>query len=122
MTEELEKLDQAISLKVEGNYNDAVPLLQDVLASNPGSPEGHRQLGLIYGFMGLFDESLEELVVATGLAPDNTDILCDLAMTHAMLGMFDEAKAEFEKVLESDPDNKQARQQMTYFGDLAAAG
>jgi hypothetical protein len=39
----------------------------------------------------------------------------DLGKTYAMLGMPDEAKREFEAVLEMDPTNAVALQQLVYF-------
>ncbi len=114
------RLEEAINHKVQGEYDEAIAILENVLASDPDHVEAHRQLGLIYGFQGLFDESVEALEKAVSLDDSRADILCDLAMTHAMLGMFDEAKPEFEKVLAMDPENKVAQQQMVYFADMAA--
>ncbi len=122
MADTEQRLEQAINLKVEGSYDEAVAILTPLIEEDPGSAEAHRQLGLIYGFQGLFDESLEVLAKAVGLDSSRADILCDLAMTHAMLGMFDEAKEEFERVLELDPGNAKAKEQMVYFTDMAAAG
>lgn len=115
-----EMLAQAINLKIEGNYDAAAPLLIEVLASEENHVEARRQLGLIYGFQGLFDESIEELAKAAQLDESRSDVLCDLAMTQAMLGMYEEAKANFEQVLRMDPGNKTANEQMVYFKDLAA--
>ena len=121
MADSEQKLQEAISLKVEGNYDAAIPILLEIVEAEQHNVEARRQLGLIYGFQGLFDESLEELAVAYGLDSSRADILCDLAMTHAMLGMFEEAKVEFLRVLDMDPGNKTATQQMVYFGDMAPA-
>lgn len=121
MADSEQKLQEAISLKVEGDYDAAVPILQEIIETDQNNVEARRQLGLIYGFQGLFDESLEELAAAYGLDSARADILCDLAMTHAMLGMFEEAKVEFARVLDMDPGNKTATQQMVYFGDMAPA-
>lgn len=114
------RLQEAVNHKVVGEYEEAIAILKDILADDPDNAEAHRELGLIYGFQGLFDESVEELTIAVGLDGSRPDFLCDLAMTHAMLGMFDEAKPEFEKVLAMDPENKIAQQQMVYFADTAA--
>lgn len=122
MTTTAERLEQAISLKVEGSYDEAVEILTALLQEDSGNAEVHHQLGLIYGFQGLFDESLQELETASGLQPERVEILIDLAMTYAMLGMYDEAKQGFERVLELDPENRKAREQMVYFEDMAAAG
>jgi len=122
MSTTAERLERAISLKVEGSYDEAVEILTALLQEDSGNAEAHHQLGLIYGFQGLFDESLQELETASGLQPARVEILIDLAMTYAMLGMYDEAKQGFERVLELDPENRKAREQMVYFQDMAATG
>ena len=114
------RLQQAKNHKANGEYDEALAVLNELLAVEPDNADVHREIGLIYGFQGLFDESVEALEKAVGLDDSRADILCDLAMTHAMLGMFDEAKPDFEKVLAMDPENKVAQQQMVYFADMAA--
>lgn len=111
-----ETLKQAIALKIEGRYDEAILLLKNAICGDDSClDEAHRQLGLVYSFSGLFDESLEELKKAIELNSNNLDARNDLAMTYAMLGMYDEAKAEFMAVLQMDPENEQARKQMVYF-------
>jgi Flp pilus assembly protein TadD len=72
------------------------------------------KIGLIYGFVGMFDESVAELRRATELAPSNILARNDLALTFTMLGMYDEAKVEFEQVLQRDHENDVARRNLTY--------
>lgn len=110
-----ERIDLGIALKCEGQYDEALVLFQEIAADHPGQPEVHRQIGLVYGFIGLFDESLQELLTAIQLAPEDIGIRNDLALTYAMLGMTDEAKAEFEAVLVVDPNNEIAKRNMVYF-------
>ncbi len=121
MSNSAEQLEQAKRLKADGNYDDAIGILAAILEHEPDNADAHRQLGLVYGFQGLFDESLEELGRAVVLSDGRADVLCDLAMTHCMLGMYEEAKPEFERVLELDPENKTAKQQMVYFSGMTAA-
>lgn len=122
MADNAQRLEEAIKLKQGGSYDEAVEILSEIVQEDQDNPEIHRQLGLVYGYQGLFDESLEELDKAVQLDDSRSDLLADLAMTHCMLGMYDEAKEEFERVLEMDPENKIAKQQLVYFGDMAAAG
>ena len=49
-------------------------------------------MGLVYGFVGLFDESVAELEQATRLDRNNILARNDLALTYTMLGRYDEAK------------------------------
>jgi tetratricopeptide (TPR) repeat protein len=89
--------------------------LSAVIAEDGSCAKAYWQIGLVYGFTGLFDESLDALKRAVELEPENVEIRNDLAMTYAMLGMYEEAKAEFLAVLEIDPSNEKARRELVYF-------
>jgi tetratricopeptide (TPR) repeat protein len=108
-------LEQAIALKIEGNYDAAVACLKEILAENPNQSEAHHQLGLVYGFTGEFDASLEELEAAVSLDGGNLGTRIDLAKTQAMLGMYEEARSGFEYVLAIEPGNEVAKQQLSFF-------
>ena len=47
-----ELLQQAIALKVDGNYDEAERAIKEVLSSDPDHPVAHRELGLVYCFTG----------------------------------------------------------------------
>ena len=102
------RLEKAIAHKIVGEYDDAVDLLKSVLSDAPDHSQAHHQLGLVYGFTGLFDESMEELEAAAGLEPASVPILIDLGMTLSMLGEVERAIPVFERVLEFDPANEKA--------------
>ena len=108
-------LDRAVALKIDGDYDGALAVLKEILADDPDLSEAHHQLGLVYGFTGEFDASLEELERAVSLDGTNLGTRLDLAKTYAMLGMYDEAKAGFEYVLACDPGNELAKQQLAFF-------
>ena len=111
------RCDQAMELKNQGRYDEAMAEFQHVLESSPGHAPAHLGLGLVYCFVGRFDESLEELRLAVQYAPDWPDGHLNLAKTYAMLGMYDEARTEFNRVLELHPDNVEAKKQLKYFQD-----
>ena len=110
-----DRLQRGVSLKVEGNYEEAEQEFKAVLGEDPNHPAAHRELGLVYCFTGMFDESIEELRRAVELDPADLKARNDLALTYTMLGMMDEARAEFETVLSADPTNSEALRQMQYF-------
>jgi tetratricopeptide (TPR) repeat protein len=87
------------------------------LDEDPNSSEGHYQLGLVYGFTGMFDESIDELKHASTLDPARLDIRNDLGLTYSMLGMDDEAKSEFEEVLRREPNNEKALKNIVFFAE-----
>lgn len=105
----------AIELKNEGRYVEARAELESIVAAEPDDAGAHWQLGLVYGFMGLFDESLTALIKAARLGCGSVEVHNDLGLTYCMLGMWNEAKAEFEYVLSEDPENEVARKNIRYF-------
>ena len=62
-----ERLQQGVAFKVDGNYEEAERELKVVLGEDPNHPVAHRELGLVYCFTGMFDESIEELKCAVAL-------------------------------------------------------
>src|SRR5262245_17333449 len=91
--EDLEKwLQRGIALKVEGNYEAAEREFKAVLEAVPDCASAHHQLGLVFGFTGLFDESLDALKRSVELDGAGLQARNDLALTYTMLGMLDEAK------------------------------
>ena len=112
---EIEAIYQrGFQLRCEGKYAEAKSELQRVLASNPSHIEARHQMGLILGFEGDFDGSLEALTVLSRQFPSNQDVVYDLAMTQMMLGLFDEACANFKKILSIDPNHERASKQVIY--------
>ena len=111
------ELEKGIALRQQGDYDAAVSVIQNAHLEADQLPEMHRQLGLIYGFTGMFDESIDELVKASSLSPERNDIRNELALTYSMLGMNDEAKAEFEEVLRRDPADEKALANIVFFQD-----
>ncbi len=107
-------LERGIAFKIEARYEEAQAELTQLLAEDANSPEGHHQMGLVLGFIGEFDQSIEELERAVVLAPGRIDMRIDLAMTFAMLGMYEEAEREFTEVLQRDPENKRALENLKF--------
>ncbi len=108
-------LDNGIALKTEGKHVEALEELRLAAEDDPDDSECYHQIGLVCGFLGLFEESLENLQHAHRLDDLNITILNDLALTYAMLGMYDEAKAAFTQVLTLDPGNGIALKQISFF-------
>jgi tetratricopeptide (TPR) repeat protein len=113
--DELEQIYQrGFELRCEGRYGEARAQLQQILAKDPGHIRAKHQMGLIQGFEGDFDGSLETLQSLTLIAPRNVDILYDLAMTQMMLGLQDEACANFRQILAIEPSYDKAAKQLVY--------
>lgn len=114
MADSAERLAQVVRHKVVGEYDEAIEILKDVLAHEPDLPDAHHEMGLVYVFTGLFDESIAELEHAVALAPGSIKFLLDLAKTHTMLGDYEKAIPLFENVLEVDPFNDEALKNLEF--------
>ncbi len=110
-----ERCEQAWGLKNEGQYDDAMAQFKEILLDNPGHARAHLGLGLVYCFVGLFDESIDEMKLAVECAPTWVEGHLNLAKTYAMLGMYDEAKVAFNRVLELQPEHSEAKKQLAFF-------
>jgi tetratricopeptide (TPR) repeat protein len=123
MSSELDGLDGAAAERYQrgcvlmngGQYEDALVEFQAVEAVAPSHAKTVMRIGLIQGFTGEFDESIEILEKARSMDPQDVDIRNNLALTYVMLGMQDEAKTEFTVVLEIDPGNAVALKNMSFF-------
>ena len=111
-----ELFQQGFQARCNGKYGEARLYLQRVLQMDPAHMKALHQLGLIQGFEGDFDGSLETLSGLCAKYPANTDILYDLAMTQMMLGMSDEACDNLRKILKIDPKHENAIRQSEYCG------
>lgn len=104
----------AYQMRCDGRYGDAKQLLQRILAAQPNHVNSRHQMALILGFEGDFDGSLEALKGLNAQAPNNLDILFDLAMTEMMLGMYEEGCAKMQYILRMNPTHEKALQQVSY--------
>ena len=109
-----ELFQQGFQARCNGQYGEARLYLQKVLQLDPAHMKALHQLGLIQGFEGDFDASLETLMSLSQKYPANTDILYDLAMTQMMLGMSDEACDNIRKILKLDPTHENATRQSKF--------
>lgn len=110
-----EAYQKGFNLRCDGRYREALIEFQKVLAVDPKHCEARWQIGLIQGFEGDFDASLETLRKVAQDYPMNLNVRNDLAMTMMMLGYIDEAGAEFREILKIDPNHENAKKQLVYF-------
>ncbi len=105
---------QGFDARCGGRYGEARLYLQRVLQMDPTHVDAQHQMGLIQGFEGDFDSSLETLSRLADRLPDNLNIRYDLAMTQMMLGMYDDACGNLRKILAVDPTHQKALEQSAY--------
>lgn len=106
--------ERGFQLRCEGNYGEAKAVFQSILTQNPGHVKARLQFGLIQGFEGDFDSSLETLADLSAKNPHDLDVRYGLAMTQLMLGMFDEGCANLKQILAVDPTHEEALRQSAY--------
>ncbi len=121
-----EILSKADALRYNGHYEEAEKLYLQILDYDPNNAAAHHGLGLIYYLHGGdFEKSLVEFKRAVELDPENVTYRLDWAKAlttvapleedpEKMMWLLKEAKAEFEKVLEIDPENQEAIKQLAY--------
>lgn len=113
---------QGRTARINGEYEQAITLLQRVVADEPNFAEAHMELGLSYCFSGLFDESIHALELATGLEPHNPEIRLNLGKMYTMIGMYEEGAVAFRVVLTLAPTGDkcydEAEKQLAYFQQL----
>ncbi|MFI5386211.1 MAG: tetratricopeptide repeat protein [Fimbriimonadales bacterium] len=106
--------ERGFQLRCEGNYGEAKAVFQGILMQNPDHVKARLQFGLIQGFEGDFDGSLETLNDLSAKNPANLDVRYGLAMTQMMLGMYDEGCGNLKYILSVDPNHEEALRQSAY--------
>ncbi len=124
-----ELLSRADALRYNGHYEEAEKLYLLILEREPDNAAAHHGLGLVYYLHGGdFEKSLAEFKRAVELEPQNITYRLDWAKAlttvapleedpEKMMELLREAKAEFEKVLELDPENQEALKQLSYLAE-----
>lgn len=113
-----EILALADSHRINGEYEQAIALYDQVLEQDPEHCQALHGRALSHCFTGLFDESIVELERLRDLHPGYIKGREDLFKTYLMLGMNEEAKAEMKSLLEVDPDNAEVGKHRVYFPDF----
>lgn len=113
-----ELLQQADTHRVNGEYEQAHALYEQILAEDPGNGEAWWGLAHTVMNQGDFDVAGEHFGRAVQLAPRNQRFLYDFAMLYTMSGQFEEAQPLFEQVVAIDPTAREAaaaRKQLSYY-------
>ena len=91
-----------------GQYDTAVPLLRELVESEPRNPVLLRMLGYALILTDRCPEGIRHLELASKLLPEDNDILCDLAMGLRRLDRLGEAHRALDKVLAKEPAHPRA--------------
>jgi tetratricopeptide (TPR) repeat protein len=84
--------------------NEAVSLITQALALNPGNAEAHNNLGFALQTLGQSDRAIAEYHEALRLAPDSAEAYGNLGTALTATGQFQEASAALTRALALRPD------------------
>ena len=110
------RFEKALQHKINGEYDEAEALFKSVLVEQPSNADAYHELGLTYSFRVYMDESIDALEHAVHLDPNSIRYLMSLGKTHTMYGDYDKAKPIFQRVLQLDPFNDDAQDQLAFIG------
>jgi tetratricopeptide (TPR) repeat protein len=96
-------LTRAATLMQLGRFDDAEPILRQVIAGNPNDAHGHALLGQCHLARGQLAEATEEAEKAVGLAPDFDFPFYVLASTWRKRGYNDRAMTAIGEAIRIDP-------------------
>ncbi len=109
------KNDEATTL-----FKAALPYLIEMTRLNPKDPDGHSNLGGVYGLMGMMDDAIKEFQTVLNLRPDDAEAHYHLALAFESKNRMNEAAAEFERAIRLNPGYMMAHFQLAKL--LAAMG
>ncbi len=103
------RLDAALErLASEATYDEAIELLEAVLADAPGERRARLHLARVLSWRGEHDRALDHYDRLIDADPDDLEARVERAEVHSWRGQYARARAGFSGVLERDPANARA--------------
>lgn len=110
---------KAQALANNGQTDEAIAVLENLVASEPGNAPAHNDLGVLFLQRGQSEEALEHYEIASRLAPENTIFKKNLADYYwVKMGRFEEALKAYVAILEIAPEDIET---LLSIGDLCMA-
>lgn len=82
-------------------FASAETLIRSRLSKDPGNPDNHYWLGVLYYFQGQVAQTVENLKKALSIDPGHTDAAICLSVLFNDIGKYDDAKKIFEQANQS---------------------
>ncbi|MHB1000454.1 MAG: tetratricopeptide repeat protein [Armatimonadota bacterium] len=101
-----------VSTFKEGRYTEAIPLLKDLLASNPNDIQVRTFLAASYSQTGSKVDAIMEFIKLTELEPGNAQHYFNLGVAYEGTGNLVKAKESFEKTVSLNPNHPKASQRL----------
>ena len=111
-------LDQILELIEAGNYAQAVPVLETVLAIDPTYPFALLNLGFCQTQLGHYAAAEENLAHAQSLLPNQAQPLYYLSRLYSRQDRLEEALAQIERATQVQPSFDEAWFERAYLLDL----
>lgn len=90
------------------NFIEAKKFYKEAVFIDPKNSRAHTFLGILQSKDKEHDAAIKSLETAVSLEQNNANIRYNLALAYEVAGKTDEAKNEYEKVLELEPQHKEA--------------
>lgn len=97
------------SAKVKQGQRKAIEELKEALQANPNSAELYNKLGIAFGEINLYNESVACFKKAINIDPKYLEAYGNLGVAYARLGKWREAEKIWGKILEISPEDKEAQ-------------
>ncbi|XP_065888619.1 dnaJ homolog subfamily C member 3-like [Dysidea avara] len=99
-------MEEARHLVENNNYDEAIPLLTDIIEKCPWSVEMRELRARCYEYTGDFHSAILDLRPTTKLVSDNTAAHLKISHLHYHLGEAEESLREIRECLRLDPDHQ----------------
>lgn len=96
--------DRAVGMLEEGEYVQAVDLLEKVIEKSPGVTAPYIDMAIACRHIGELERAEEHLKIALNLAPEHPVACNEYGLLYRKTGRFTEARAMYEKAISRFPD------------------
>ncbi len=103
----LQKVTAARVLLYQGKFDEAVPLVEEVLAATKQYPNAQILLGDLYRKQGRLDDAAAAYRAVLEIQPDAPKAHAHLGTIYAMQGQYELAAAEYREVIKQDSEAAQ---------------
>ena len=114
--------NEGVKLYQEGNFEDALDVLNKALKEDPENLDIQINLGYAWEGLGKTDEAIAAYKTVIAADPENLDAHNVLGGAYYNLGQYDKARAEWEFALSLDPGFQDAADNLKLLEDLPGGG
>ena len=97
------KIDQAELAYKEGNYDEALRIIDEVMAVDPNNPFAYNTRGNTYTALNRYNEAMTDYSRAIALDPELSFLYYNRGRLHNLLENYDDAISDLQKSVELSP-------------------